>query len=258
MITFHNDHLVASEFCKLIYDTVPDDAHVPVICVPHTAEYRVVGRTDHTTVRLHLQSIYYWGINDGGEFGVWKQLLHTTYHEFGHIATEAQIKDVSNEQYQRREREYSYCENLADQWANSALLRLMAVDRRLEQPRRLGKYFDGRLMRSRISIRKANPGKLVPDLLDSYRKFKSGGQLSTREMSEAIHEVNTRLIRKLAADLAYNYTDRAGRLHMYFAWGDIQEIARRIAEHRAEHKVHSINGKTRRDPGECLWEVCNE
>ncbi len=258
MITFHNDHLVSPEFCKLIYATVPEEYHIPVILVPHTKEFRFRGACSYNSIELNLQAIFYHGYP--GEFKLWKNLLSVTYHEFGHKANEHLTNHISIEEYWGYENGYHLTEQLAIDWANKKLLELAEIDTRLCQPKQLGPYFDGRIIKRKNETR--THGELILWVIEEYRKFACGGQLSATEVAkmfgaykypkykgfsfedrsnfegkfEGRYEApDTRLVRKLAKDLAYIYTDHFNRKHMYFAWGDCEEIGRRVAGYKAMH-----------------------
>jgi hypothetical protein len=236
MITFHNDHLVAPEFCELIYQTIPEHLHRPVIfntdvnkceCAGER-RYSVLGHTDCRSVTLHLQSIYYHGCPGSyPEFSIWKQLLHTTYHEFGHIADTAPHTEHG---YDNDHLEYLEIEKIANDWADVQILKLADVDKRIAQPKNIGKYFNARLIKRNAKI-SSKYGRLP-----EYRMRMSGGQYTITGMSyRAGADGNRRLIRRLAEDLAYKYTDNAGRVLFFFAHGDIPEIERRVARHYAIH-----------------------
>ena len=83
--------------------------------------------------------------------------------------------------------------------------------------------------------------------MTDYRCYKSDGQLSISDTARSCGAIrynkfgwnlpDTRLIRKLASDLAYPYVDNAGRLLMFFAWGDLEEISRRVAYYRTKYPL---------------------
>ena len=87
-------------------------------------------------------------------------------------------------------------------------------------------------------------------MVEEWRKYKCGGQISASNIASAsrafrypksnydlgrIQIPDTRLITQLAVDLGYEYIDRAGRKHLYFAYGDVPEIKRRVAMYKAIH-----------------------
>lgn len=236
MIEFHNDHLVSPDLCKLLYDTIPEDLHVPVVFVPHTKKYSTSGTCYWDHIKLFLQGVFYGGFNRGSgsvDFGIWQYMLKVAYHEFGHLATYEDMLPVSQNAYESDFGERRRIEHAADKWAEIKLLELAEHEKRLCQPQGLGPYFDGRI----VKLKRSRHHKF----LKNYRCYKTGGQLSTGDVAKYCEtwkpkgwwKPDTRLIRRLAKDLAFEYIDRAGRLHMFFAWGDLPEIKRRVAAAKA-------------------------
>jgi hypothetical protein len=86
--------------------------------------------------------------------------------------------------------------------------------------------------------------------LSEIRCAKSGGQLTTGDVAEMLRlprlkrkgnvgdyetcstPADTGIIKRVASDLAFVYIDRIGRTHLSFAYGDLAEIARRVAARR--------------------------
>jgi hypothetical protein len=244
MITFHNDNLVAPEFCRLIYQTIPEGIHVPVIFASHEkhcacrggwGEWKgYVGHTNGTYVCLHLSTMYYFTRGAYREFDFWKKLLHTTYHEFGHIATYHEFEHRQG-MYENDPKAHDNIESRANWWADLQMANLAEHNKRLAQPARLGPYFDGREAKQRLRMHPHNGYRGVV----SYRLRMTGGQFTITDVAGQAGEYgNTALIRKLAADLASTYTDHAGRVLFFFAYGDLGEIKRRVAAHRAVYPKH--------------------
>lgn len=240
MISFHNDHLVSPELCKLLYETIPERIHLPVVFVPHTERWRTGGSCYWDHIELYLQGIFHNGFRrcyGSIDFSLWKQMLYVAYHEFGHLATFSRTEYRDNAYEEDRNFKFNV-EELADDWANKMLLNLAEHDKRLFQPIRLGPYFDGRMVKAKTTFRKDLPHPW----LKNYRCFKSGGQFSTGDVAKMCaagpwSKPNTRLIRRLADDLSYKYIDRAGRKQLFFAWGDIPEIMRRVEGFQRERKT---------------------
>jgi hypothetical protein len=245
MITFWNDHLVSPVFCKLIYDTVPIEFHVPVVFFPHTKDFGVAGRCYYDRIDTNLQEIFYFFHYK--KFELWKELLNTTYHEFGHIATDPFHSYLSNDAYETNLQTYYFVEGLANEWADHALLRLAENDKRLYQPYTLGPYFDGRIIKFKNAYHKAFGYPNRSWTINERRKYISGGQLSANEVARGTNAYiysngnylhpDTRLINKLAVDLAYPYIDHRGYKHQFFAWGDLPEIIRRVTIFKATHRI---------------------
>lgn len=247
MITFHNDHLVSPEFCKLLYDTIPEEYHIPVIFNPNTLDRHVAGECSYSSIALNLQIIY----SDAypGEYKLWKEMLTTAYQQFGYKATRNLTRNVYPEGYSAEKREHQYVKQLAKDWANQKLLDLAEKDNRLCQPRKLGPFFEYRIWRRKKSAKAFIRNRSW--LIEEYRKYVTGGQLSASEMAdmlgiytypkdrqhgnERIPVPDSRLINKLSKDLALVYCDHHDRQHLYFAWGDCLEIGRRVTRYKATH-----------------------
>lgn len=257
MLTFHNDHLIAPEFCKLMVDTIDPTWDLNVIFFANTPKfgkrsYSIKGQcnADKRRVILFLQGIYY---GCRSEFEIWKRLLRVAYHEFGHYANRYRFADMTIAEYKTCGRGWKACEKAADYWAYRKMLELAEHDKRICQPKRLGPYLDARYVQRRQSIlarQKATSCHPNPDLLKNYRCYKSGGQQSISDVIFAIGAYVVRdnrailqykLIHKLADDLGYPYIDSAGRVHMFFAWGDIPEIRRRYERHKAIHETPKVD-----------------
>ena len=197
------------------------------------------GHTMSNYVCLHLQYIYYharhpiFEASSSREFIYWKYLLHTTCHEFGHFAEFDKTAHLQ-EWYWLDKKICAIIEKLANNWADMQIEKLASVDKRLAQPKRLGAYFDGREAKWR---NKCESTGFDSSKLKSYRLFKTGGQFTITDVANLFGEYgNTRLIRCLASDLAYKYTDHAGRILYFFAYGDITEIYRRYEVYDAIHR----------------------
>lgn len=233
MINFWNDHLVAPELCEIIYQLVPIEYHQPVVFNAKVQDWRNRGTWNPQLIRINLQTIFYSNIT---AFDYWKQLLLTAFHEFGHAATSMYNIEQYNNSWDYKWQE----ERRADSWADRRMVELLRYDKRLAQPERLGAYFNGRIVQ--IKNRRTEPDGINMWSIREWRKYKSGGQFTTNEVAwyQGIYAARngvpaTWLIRKLAEDLAYIYFDKAGRKHMLFAYGDLEEIARRVQRYKAEH-----------------------
>ena len=262
MITFHNDHLVAPELCKLLYDAVPVEFHLPVVFTAHGEAYpdrRSPGKLPtlgtcylaqaEPVVGIHLQSIFYHGLRHcySRDASLWYTLVEVCLHEFGHIAT---INSFCG-QSQRYDEDWQFrgvVERTADAWKAERLAAILHIDRDLRQPRRLGAYLDGRLVKMLAQQMKRPRHNQNHKTMADYRARKCGGQLTTGEVAERLgfsrreryrpapgEEIEEfdrpdgRRVSRVAGDLARVHVDRAGRRHCFFLWGDLPEIAERMA-----------------------------
>src|ERR687898_185376 len=106
MIEFHDDHLVPSQLCRLLYQAVPKEYHVPVRFHNRRRRelygepgYYPLGalhlkrRKIPTYININLNPIYKhsWGRSrfyvSEPSTAVWRRLLEVCLHEFGHVAT---------------------------------------------------------------------------------------------------------------------------------------------------------------------------
>ena len=110
MIAFHNHRLVPPELCKLLYQVVPKEHHVPVrFFNRHDAYGEPTGRKaprGYSTpsgvfmfqgrpwIGINLNAVYYTGTPKrhpglAVSTALWRTLLDVCLHEFGHAATRA-------------------------------------------------------------------------------------------------------------------------------------------------------------------------
>lgn len=66
-------------------------------------------------------------------FQLWMGMLGTAIHEIGHLAT-SELYDGIQHEAEHHYEAYCYVENLANEWKNCALARVLRVDPRLGQP----------------------------------------------------------------------------------------------------------------------------
>jgi hypothetical protein len=251
MITFHNDNLVSPVLCDLLYNTVDERLHRPVIFIPCSSDSGAIGVCHFRYIDIYLKEIFM--VNGDWKIGLWQDLLYFAYHEFGHIATIRFARHVQRQAYENKERGYWFAEQLAIDWANEAVLKLFDKDERLFLPSSLGTYFDGLIrLATKPSKNASRRMSIYMFFQQEYRKFISGGQLSSGEVasligalkypktpfdsSKRVPSVNSDLICRLADDLAYFYTDSVGRRYRFFAYGDVPEIAMRLARYETTHK----------------------
>lgn len=255
MINFINDQLVPPVLCEILYHTVPDDWHIPVVFLTRPGfdeADRFYSLGAHSGMAPKHIEIYLEDIFDEAmrrrriEFGVslfriWYLLLHTCYHEFAHEG-DPYLNALAEGAYGAGGMEYENAEAIANRYGNLSIAQLADWDKRLYQPRWLGylsirtDYHIARPKKWRSLVRRWGRA----DLLGTLRCAKSGGQLTTSDvvvcfdlLQESWEEdqlPSTAQIRRVASDLAHEYVDRAGRQHLLFDFGDLPEIRRRIGK----------------------------
>jgi hypothetical protein len=228
MLVFHNDQLLPPELCRLLYQTIPPENHVPVIFWnrPHPVFPRASGLYTLTERRIDicLNPIYRSACRTPGStaFSLWYRLPETCYHEFGYVATEHQHWDVSMQEYAYRERAWSYVEDLAITWANRKLGEFRDHDPRMAQPAHLSGYFGARLCKTFRSIQKFRGSEILHWELKQWRCRKTGGQLSAGDVLDVLgispltYPAAYRLLRTVSDGIGVTYFDNAGRRHKFY------------------------------------------
>jgi len=263
MITFHNDHLVSPVLCEILYHIVPECWHVPVVFRKRgdrnadTRRYPGACLTSHggiLRVEINLNSVLDCLPPPSGSksFRAWYWTLYCCFHEYGHAA-DPNLETLPAGAYAAHGREYANSEALADLFAKRMIARLAAYDRRLCQPQWQG-YVSIRLEKRFKNARswEWGPGKSV--WLSEVRSAKSGGQMTSGDVVRSLGlswlernvgdvgdstrstRTDTRIITRIASDLAFVYVDRGGRKHLLFAYGDLPEIACRVTASRSFSK----------------------
>ena len=221
--------------CKLLYDVVPEKLHRPVIFSygrRHMPKGHKGGRgvTDYYHIWLNLEAIAFDGVGNGGSrrAGIWRQMLETSFHEFGHIACE-HWKSSHNGYWLPHEIE---AREKADEW----IRKILACDDRLYQPSFLG-LVDVIHGKFRKEMHRKYPKEISWRELKDYRCHVTGGQLSVGDVASRLYrnfgtfDKKKRLIHKHGDDLARVHVDTAGRHHHFWVWGDVPIIAQRLASH---------------------------
>ncbi len=248
MITFHNDHLVPPILCEILYGTIPVDWHIPVVFLtrPLTDDadetYPLGGHfpNEPRHIELYLNNVFESALGGGtiriGSPAVrlWYELLVVAFHEFGHEGN-AYLNALPEGAYEAGGLEKCNAEQIAEGYADSRIEQLADWDKRLFQPHWLG-YLSVSLERRLVRAMQRRWSHLSRQCLTHYRCWKSGRQLTAGDVASlfGIRRGNNLVplsnteIRRVANDLAYKYTDNAGRQHLLFDFGDLREIARRI------------------------------
>ena len=253
MIQYSGDSLVPAELCRLLYLTVPDELHVPVAFHNRPTplvDRRALASCHGDQIHVNLNKVYaaaLLGLNPGAPtVRVWKTLLNTCYHEFGHVATWREVEAVGDAYWS--DRGHSYVEGLADDWCDQRIAILLEHDGRLAQPRSLTGYLGLRVMRLMdrwhrtltAHHRRGSPnnGSVRAAVVREVRCRRTGGQLSAGDVLVSLdisprdyvnaHEV----LRRASADIGIDYLDAAGRHHKLYRWGDLPLLRRRLDPQR--------------------------
>ena len=244
MIAFHGDSLVPAELCRLLYLTVPDELHVPVVFHNRPTfplSRGLLGACNGDQIHVNLNKVYdaaLWRRNPGAPtVRVWRTLLETAYHEFGHVATWREIEAVGDAYMS--DRGDRYIEGIADEWKDQRLAMLLEHDGRLAQPRLLTGYLGllvARLVNSwheclmgrRQGVGVA--GSVRANFVREVRCRRTGSQLSAGDALANIGLPRSAYwaLRRLSADVGIDYTDSAGRRHKLYTWGDLPILAERF------------------------------
>ena len=253
MITFTRDTLVPPELCRLLYQTVPTEYHVPVIFNNHSAQigYRSeLGGSyfpiqEVISINLHMiysHAVRSWA-NDSLASILWRELVRICYHEFGHAASREQALQVAFAEYRAKGRGYKWVEKLADDWMNERLQVLLHHDTRLTQPAKIGGYFGARLSRRYRALKHASnksDGSAKAQLVAECRYMKTGGQYTSggmvRELrwdGELPYRKRYAVLRQISAGMGIDYVDGAGRKHKLYTHGDALVLQRRLSIYAA-------------------------
>ena len=265
MIAFHGDSLVPAELCRLLYLTVPEELHVPVVL--HNRPTPLVSRGALATcwgdqIHVNLNKVYNsasWGrIPRALTVRVWRTLLETCYHEFGHVATRHECEAVGDAY--RSDRGHMYIEGLANDWMDQRIAMLLEHDGRLAQPRALTGYLGLRVARLTKGWhehwRRRRQGVQVEGsvraaLVSEVRCRRTGGQLSagdalvSLDISPRDYANGYEVLRRASADMGIDYMDAAGRHHKLYTWGDLpllrcrldRQLLRRVCFEAREFRI---------------------
>jgi len=261
MIAFHGTNLVQRELCELLCLTVPEEFHIPVIFTTRRSHDRAIsltssgeevyplgyhhpGGTGGPRIIINLSPIYAAAFmsatalcTGSSDFRVWKALLDTCYHEFGHVATGYESDHVTSSVYERRQREYHYVENLAETWAHRKVMELAGRDTRLAQPTVIRGYLGARLCHARDMLFTYVPlsGRALAEYVRDRRCYKTRTQLTSGDVLTYLGcqggctSGNYRALRRVSREVGTDYWDAAGRHHKLYSFGDLTVLARRLS-----------------------------
>ncbi|MDP9474163.1 MAG: hypothetical protein M3R38_00405 [Actinomycetota bacterium] len=255
MIRFYKDNLVPSELCRMLYEVVPKKYHVPVRFhnrrrkdLHEESGYYPMGSVDllrnkkPSLIDINLNPIYevvrWRGVDSSQPIApssaLWELLVEVCLHEFGHVATKQAILKMNHHEYHA---EYGYgkvykaTEQLANDWREHRIDRILELDPRMGQPRYMSGYLGARLIRWREYV-KDRPGCYA--YIMERRCQWTGGQLTA---GDVLRRLNTnprsytnayQILRRVSEGIGIDYVDRAGRHHKLYTWGDVPLIADRF------------------------------
>ena len=257
---YYGDPLVPPELCRLLYLTVPDELHVPVAF--HNRPTPLVSRGALASchgdqIHVNLNKVYDAALRErknprAPTVSVWRTLLGTCYHEFGHVATQAEFEAVGDAYMSYRG--HMYIEGLADDWRDQRIAMLLEHEGRLAQPRALTGYLGLRVARLMDSWRECQTGReqgvrvtgaVTASFVSEVRCRRTGGQLSTGDallslgISAGEYPNAYDVLRRASLGIGIAYVDGAGRNHKLYTWGDLS-----LLQHRLDRQ------RLRRVPGE--------
>jgi len=261
MITFHNDSLAPPELCRLLYQTIPEELHTPVV-FQSRGPTDCLGTSSDELVEINLHHIWcdsqYTRKAASRAARVWIRTLEVCYHEFGHNATREAREGIDQDTYSENLEAHAYIEKLADEWRDRQLKRLLEFDDRLAQPLRIGGYLGARLSQHFRGLKEAAKGRPACKrfLVAEVRCFRTGAQLTSKEILRMPRTAGTALfdfffdhfrkdnehseawekaarkarkvLLSLSDGIGIDYLDEAGRNHKLYVWGDVPKLERRI------------------------------
>lgn len=236
VIVFHNDKLVPKALCEILYQTVPEEFHVPVVFKPY-APKRYPGRGKYiinntSWVEIYLNRFRDVGLSEPAKPKIWRSLLKYGYHLFTYVRHRVEY-DASDGNSDNALVYYD-----AEQWANYQLSRLLTLDERLFQPIWLGllghwcKQEEAKYKAAHLNYGKSN--NFYPGLLDRRAYLSRGGQVSLSTIVRSItHDYDERLyVRRLALkygrNLAKVYRSQSGRPYYFFTFGGAERLTERL------------------------------
>ncbi len=265
MIRFYKDNLVPSQLCRMLYEAVPKEYHVPVRfhnrrrndvhgeSGPYPLGSVLLSRhKDPSPIDINLNPIYEashrW--EQGRESysatapspAVWRLLVEVCLHEFGHVATQKEMFSMNQHEYHAEGlygRVYSATERLADEWRDRRIAKILRIDSRLGQPRYMSGYLGARLNKWGKSV-KDEPG-YFPFIVERRCQM-TGGQLTAGDVLRKLdirHHNYTNayaLLREASEGIGVDYVDRSGRHHKLYAWGDVPLLAERFDRTRLRER----------------------
>ena len=180
MIPYHDAHLAPEPLLYLLPALVEERYHRPVIFTNRGPKLPC-GTYDPRTelIEIHLHQI--WSHTRWEQVGMaelWRDLLGSCLHEFGHVATIPRLDPTVVAGYAHDHRAYRYVENPAVAWQRRRLAELLTRDTRLAQPSILTGYLGARHAGTMELLRTATTGSGLAFYVAERRKMATGGQLT--------------------------------------------------------------------------------
>ena len=237
MIVFHDAHLAPERLLRLLPDLVEERYHVPVVFNTRGSKLPL-GCYEHKAgtpwIEIHLHNIWWnegiCSTNPRGLVAVWRQLLRTCLHEFGHVATMPHLDSAIADGYGFSHRAHDYVERPAIAWERRRTAEFLTRDTRLAQPLVLTGYLGARHAKQMDRLRTVSERSALAYYFAERRKMKTGAQLTAGEVLRYLRVApSPRDYRALRAlDIGTYYRDAAGRRHVLYTWGDLDEISRQF------------------------------
>ncbi len=252
MIEFYKDNLVPSELCRLLYEAVPKDYHVPVRFYNRwrkdvhgksgypRGSVRIQRGKQPSHININLNPLFADALSSeerrahAPTSSVWRLLVEVCLHEFGHVATQKEMFRMNQHEYHAEGwggRVYNATEDLADDWRDRRIAKILRTDSRLGQPRYMSGYLGARLIKWKKVVKDA-PG-YYPFIVERRCQM-TGGQLTAGDVLRKLNVQHLKytnayaLLREASKGIGVDYVDRAGRHHKLYTWGDVPLIAERF------------------------------
>lgn len=254
MIAFHNAHWAPEPLCRVLYHSIPEELHVPIVFYRNGIDRDRHGcfgvyypsweqGGPHIAIWLwpHLARKYH-GLPGSATFQVWTSVLLTAFHEVRHRWQE--LQGALDPMSLRNEYERPWATSLlgkdvegdADRWARLQLKKLAHWSPTLFCPKQLTGFLGALAQkRSEDAQRQQEEGYYCNY---TWRWFQdvlwrlTGGMLSTADVARLLH-VSRYFVARYAADLAAGcWVSPSRRNFRTFRWGDLEKVALRVARER--------------------------
>ena len=258
MIEFYKDKVVPPELCLMLCQVVPRKYHLPVRfhnrrpkiyekrgLYPLGTLHSKKGAREPHHVDINLNPLYEYSWCRHHPYTwvpsafVWRTLVEVCLHEFGHAATNKAALRMNRHEYFAEYgygRVYKASEQLADEWMERSIARILKVDPRLGQPEHMKGYLGARLAKWRAYASKQKSGREFSAYVKERRSRKTGGQLTAGNVLKELkidpyfHPNAYEVLREASVGVGVDYTDSAGRYHKLYTWGDLSIVAQRLKE----------------------------